>query len=126
MPKVLTLRGKQNRRKPTPAELELKKQLQRWKIKFRSQRPFDWYIVDFVIPERRLIVEVDGAYHSTEKQRAYDEKRAKYLESLGNTVVRFTNDEVLKTDGSRIRDTILSFPVVETANWRDAYGKSKF
>lgn len=126
MPKTLTLRGKENRKKPTPAELELKKQLQRWKIKFRSQRPFHWYIVDFVIPERRLIIEVDGGYHLTEKQKAYDEKRTRYLEGLGNKVVRFTNDEVLKTDGARIRDAILAHPVVETANWRDAYGMAKF
>ena len=52
------------------------------------------YIVDFACFEARLVVEVDGATHSTDAERARDATREDTLRSKGNTVLRFTNDEV--------------------------------
>jgi very-short-patch-repair endonuclease len=61
--------------------------------KFRRQVPMGRYIVDFFCLEAKLIVEVDGGQHDWE--RAKDEVRTQYLESLGFRVIRFWNNDVL-------------------------------
>jgi very-short-patch-repair endonuclease len=50
--------------------------------------------VDFVCREQRLIVEVDGATHSTDEELAYDARREKFLAGEGYRVLRVSNDEV--------------------------------
>jgi very-short-patch-repair endonuclease len=59
-------------------------------FRFRRQRPMGRYIVDFVCVDAKLIVELD------DDQTATDAKRAEFLESLGFSVVRFKNDEVVE------------------------------
>ena len=61
--------------------------------KFRRQHVIDQFIVDFVCISKKLIVEVDGKIH--ESQKEYDEGRTTMLEQLGFTVIRFTNEEVI-------------------------------
>jgi len=62
-------------------------------LKFRRQHPIQPYIVDFVCPEKMLIIELDGGQHADAID--YDQKRTAYLESKGYTVIRFWNNEVL-------------------------------
>ena len=62
-------------------------------LKFRRQHPIQQYIVDFICPERKLIIELDGGQHAQAIE--YDEKRTQFLESKGYTVIRFWNNEVL-------------------------------
>jgi len=88
--------AREMRKSPTPAEDALwhhlrKKQLG---VKFRRQQAIGPFIVDFYAREARLIIEVDGPIHET--QKAYDDMRQAYLESLGYRVVRFTNEQVLQ------------------------------
>ena len=59
---------------------------------FYDEKKDKWYIVDFFIPEIRLIIEIDGSSHDNRK--AYDAIRTKFLESIGNKVVRFLNKEL--------------------------------
>jgi very-short-patch-repair endonuclease len=54
------------------------------------------FIVDFACYEARLIVELDGATHSTDLEIGRDAKRDEVLRSNGNSVLRFTNDEVFR------------------------------
>lgn len=68
------------------------RQLDRWK--FRRQHPIDRFVVDFVSLEGKLIVEVDGATHSTRPEVARDTARTRCLESLGFHVVRVSNADV--------------------------------
>jgi very-short-patch-repair endonuclease len=68
------------------------RQLMRWK--FRRQHPFGRYIVDFVSLSAWLVIEIDGATHSTPAELAYDAERTRMLEAHGFHVVRFTNDDV--------------------------------
>ena len=63
--------------------------------KFRRQRPVLNYIADFMCPELMLIIEVDGITHLNEEVATKDEIRQKALESIGFTVLRFNDDEVL-------------------------------
>ena len=44
----------------------------------------------------RLIIEVDGITHHDEKVIANDMRRQKDLENMGFTVLRYTDNEVLK------------------------------
>ena len=62
--------------------------------KFRRQHPIDRYVVDFVALSGKLIVEVDGATHSTPREIAHDEERTRHLEALGFRVMRVTNRDV--------------------------------
>jgi very-short-patch-repair endonuclease len=63
---------------------------------FRRQRPVLNYIADFMCKDLMLIIEVDGITHHDEKVIANDKRRQKDLESVGFTVLRFTDNEVLK------------------------------
>ena len=80
--------------------------------KFRRQHPISRYILDFYCHQLRLSIEVDGGYHLTIEQREIDNQRTEYLESVGITVYRFTNQEILNQFEqsidmitSKIRDT---------------------
>jgi very-short-patch-repair endonuclease len=67
---------------------------------FCRQKPIGDYIVDFYCHKARLVVEVDGEQHFTEDTAYNDRIRDEYMRSLGLTVLRFSNSEVLKnTDG---------------------------
>jgi very-short-patch-repair endonuclease len=68
------------------------RQLARWK--FRRQHPIDRYIVDFVTIDGKVIIEVDGATHSTKTELARDAERTRILESLGFQIIRVTNVDV--------------------------------
>ena len=61
---------------------------------FHRQVAIDEFIVDFYCHELILAIEVDGNTH--DYNFINDELRQKRLESLGITVVRFTDDDVRK------------------------------
>jgi very-short-patch-repair endonuclease len=62
-------------------------------VKFKRQRPIDHFIVDFFSQEIGLIVEIDGNSHSNCGD--YDRYRQNRLESLGYSIIRFSEGEVL-------------------------------
>jgi very-short-patch-repair endonuclease len=66
------------RREATKAERILWRAINRGQIegfKFRRQVPLCGYIVDFACHEARLVVELDGATHSTDDELAADADR---------------------------------------------------
>ncbi len=65
------------------------------KVKVYRQRIIENYIVDFYLPEYKIILEIDGDTHFTEWWKSYDEERTWVLEWLWLRVIRFTNDEVM-------------------------------
>jgi len=62
--------------------------------KFRRQAPIGAYIVDFVAPTAKLIIEIDGGQHATESVR--DLARTRALEAEGYRVIRFWNNDVVE------------------------------
>ncbi len=62
---------------------------------FYRQRIIGDYIVDFLCPKVRLVVEVDGGQHYADENMAAERERDGYLKDLGLTVLRFNNGEVL-------------------------------
>jgi len=63
---------------------------------FRRQRPIYNYIVDFVCLELKLVIEVDGYSHLIQENEINDVTRQEELEGLGYTVLRFSDEMVLK------------------------------
>ena len=84
------------------------RQLGGWK--FRRQCPIGPFIVDFVCPEKKVIVEVDGGQHA--ETVVEDAERSKYLTEQGYRIVRFWNNEVLK-ELEAVLETILRELLVE-------------
>ena len=60
------------------------------------QAVIGWYIADFLLPHKHLIIELDGKQHLKLENRADDIIRDKYFNSLGLDVLRWGNDEVGK------------------------------
>ncbi len=73
-------------------------------LKFRRQVPVSNYILDFYCPKLNLAIEIDGSTHD-ENKYDYDVERQKEIESLGITVLRFTEHEV-KTKLDDVLQTI--------------------
>jgi very-short-patch-repair endonuclease len=85
------------RRLSTNAESKLWAELRNRQLenfKFVRQEPVGPYIGDFVCREARLIIEVDGATHSTDEEMQRDTARSIVLERLGYKVIRVQNDDV--------------------------------
>ena len=97
------------RKNETDAERVLWRGLREFKLAglhFRRQAPIGPYIVDFTCHRARLIVELDGDQHGTDKGMTDDAKRTAYLNSRGYRILRFANWEVLQ-ERQRVLDDIL-------------------
>ena len=66
---------------------------QRGQFRWNRQKPFLQYIVDFYCAELKLIIEIDGEIHQSQKD--YDLSRDEVLKSHNLKTVRFTNCDVL-------------------------------
>jgi len=62
--------------------------------RFRRQVPLLGFIVDFFAPSHRLVVEVDGGYH-TQRKRA-DARRDHKLQKAGYRVLRIQAELVMR------------------------------
>ncbi|MFA4994391.1 MAG: endonuclease domain-containing protein [Bdellovibrionales bacterium] len=101
-------RARNLRNDPSPIENKLwavlRTAAKAQKLKFRRQQALHPYIADFACMEARLLVELDGDTHAVRKK--YDEARDDKLQKMGFTVLRFTNDDVMKNvDG--VTETII-------------------
>jgi len=63
-------------------------------LKFVRQCSIGPYFVDFICRERMIIVEIDGATHSTDEEKAYDALRSDYLHAQGFRIFRADNGAV--------------------------------
>ena len=70
------------------------------------------YIVDFYIPDSKLVIEVDGGYHAEREQREDDAVREEILNKMGYRVVCFSNEKVLY-DTDKTLETIIKINTKE-------------
>ncbi|WP_271542817.1 endonuclease domain-containing protein [Bradyrhizobium sp. CCBAU 45321] len=56
---------------------------------FRRQAPIGPYVVDFFLPAKRLIIELDGGHHNEDGVAKRDIERQRWLENEGYRVIRF-------------------------------------
>ena len=65
------------------------------KIIYTDNKHF--FIADFYIPSKNLIIELDGGYHETLEQKQKDAWRTGMLNSMGYKVIRFTNSQIISS-----------------------------
>jgi len=65
-------------------------------VKFVRSEPIGPYIADFACRSAKLVVEIDGATHSTDEEIARDRRRTAFLEAQGYRVARFANAQVFE------------------------------
>jgi imidazole glycerol-phosphate synthase subunit HisF len=96
---LLFEKAKALREKMTQAALVLWEYLRQHPLgyKFRRQHPLGIYVVDFYCHKLKLVIEVDGSVHNLKEIKEADLERQKLLEMEGLKVIRFTNEDILKT-----------------------------
>ena len=93
----LTPRAQKLRKNMTKEERRLwYEYLHDYPCRFRRQVTFGNYIVDFFCHAAMLAVELDGSQHYGSDGMEQERARTAYLESLGVTVLRFSNLDVLR------------------------------
>ena len=83
------------RREQTEAERRLWSELRSRRfhnLKFRRQVPLGNYIVDFLCPQLKFIIEVDGPTHIG--RDAYDQERTGTLSTEGYHLWRVSNEDI--------------------------------
>lgn len=93
-------RARELRSNMTDAERVLWSMLRRKQLdefRFRRQAPIGPYFADFLCPEARLVIEVDGSRHFEEANAWRDYRRTQWLREQGFRVIRFTNEEVFRS-----------------------------
>lgn len=96
------------RKQDIGAEKALWYKLRRNNLGYRFRRQFGIgnYVVDFYCPKLKLIIELDGATHSTEEEINNDTKREDFLKKLSLNIKRYPNGYVYENIDLVIDDII--------------------
>lgn len=71
------------------------------------------YRVDFLVPSRKIIIELYGyKYHNTKDKITKDAERERYLQAQGYRVIRFTGTEIYK-DPQKCVSEVLSIAKIQ-------------
>ena len=108
--KYSTRRARALRREAPSAEKWIWSRLRNRRLggyKFVRQLPIGPFFADFACRECLLIIEIDGATHSTPAELDRDARRSAFLRQAGYQLMRFTNEAVFDNlDG--VMETILA------------------
>ena len=63
-------------------------------VMVHRQKVIGKYIVDFYVAEANVVIEIDGSQHYEVAGKENDEVRDAYLNSLGLTVLRYSNADI--------------------------------
>lgn len=58
------------------------------------QKPIGRYIVDFYLPQKKTVIELDGSQHYEDIGRITDLERDAFLSEYGLTVIRYSNLQI--------------------------------
>ena len=126
--KGITSLARDLRRNQTPSEKILWDVLRKKRVlgyKFLRQHPVfyhadrewvEFYVADFYCAELKLIIEVDGSFHSGREE--YDNERDSKLLNKGIQVIRIKNEELKNIDSfkSKLYEIMNSISSQDTAN----------
>jgi very-short-patch-repair endonuclease len=82
---------------------------------FRRQHPIGSVIVDFYCPSVRLAIEVDGRTHWGDDAQWRDEKRDRWLQSQGITVLRIPASRIYNDLNSVVDGILLQVAALKAA-----------
>lgn len=118
----LKLLARNHRNDSTKSEIILWQELKGKKIlgyKFLRQKPIGNYIVDFFCNKLKLAIGLDDYTHQFDDVIVKDEKKEMYLNSIGITVLRFNDNDVINDMNNVLRGIesyILVFEKINTKN----------
>jgi very-short-patch-repair endonuclease len=97
------------RSNPTQGEYAFETKLRElgFKGRYVSQFVMLPYIFDFVLPELKLLVEIDGNVHDTLENQERDRKKTSLALSKGYKVLRLRNSEVKDVTLQTILDAVV-------------------
>jgi very-short-patch-repair endonuclease len=72
---------------------------------FRRQVPIDNYIADFMCHAAKLVIELDGGQHFSDRAEQADARRSAVIKAKGFQVLRFSNHDVI-TNRAGVLETI--------------------
>ena len=93
-------------------------------LRFRRQHPVGGYIADFCCPQKKLIIELDGEYHTQIKRE--DKDRDDFLKKHGFRVLRFTNDHVFDRIEWTLQTIAHELAIDWCKNYHDCLADVKF
>ena len=68
--------------------------LRTYPVRFQRQKAIGNYIADFYCAKARLVIELDGGGHYTDRQTEVDAIRTTAMEAMNLTVLRFCNLDI--------------------------------
>ena len=80
--------------------------LKKLPVSVKRQKNIENYIVDFYIPQAKLVIELDGIQHKKPENKKADGERDTALESYGITVLRYSN-KIVNEDFDHIVKEVL-------------------
>ncbi|MBE7630146.1 DEAD/DEAH box helicase [Tenacibaculum piscium] len=75
-------------------------------FKFRRYYIIDGFLIDFICLEKKLIIEVNGKYHTTEKQQEAMRLRTEILTEFGYKVVRLDESQILNSPENSLKNSL--------------------
>ena len=72
----------------------------------KRQHNIENYIVDFYIPKKKIVIEIDGLQHTDPDEQLKDRLRTDALQQWGITVLRYSNKDINKNFYSVVNDII--------------------
>lgn len=75
-------------------------------LRFKRQRPFGPFVVDFYCARLKLVIEIDGGVHDEPSQAAYDVDRQRALEARGLRVIRVRAEDVERDAHAALDDSL--------------------
>ncbi|MDE7464186.1 MAG: endonuclease domain-containing protein [Clostridiales bacterium] len=79
----------------------------------QRQKMIGNYIVDFYCYKFATVIELDGSQHYSEEEKEYDCMRTEYLNSVGISVIRYSNCDINNHFDSVCYDLLQRFGMVE-------------
>ncbi len=107
------------RKNPTRYEKIFSEILKKIKIDFKQQMILGFFILDFVIPNKMLVFEIDGNFHKLKKD--YDKFRDNFIEGCGFNVIHIENKKVKNSD---IFSILEKFEIKDIKYFRSALAKA--
>ncbi|WP_159589253.1 endonuclease domain-containing protein [Chelativorans xinjiangense] len=109
-------RSRQLRRHATEGEKRLWRELKEFRklygVHVRRQVPIGPYVADFAIHSARLVIEVDGQFHTEPERMASDATRDRWLHQASYRVLRFRTGELDETLDGCIEEILRELGIV--------------
>ena len=95
--------------------------LSNYEVRFQRQKAIDNFIADFYCHRAKLVIEIDGSQHYTDKGMKKDEFRTEILEEYDLKIRRFSNRQIQ----TNFKGVCLYIDEVVKASLREGGGTAK-